>query len=76
MTQRIDEYHDIAMALCAWFESQEIAPQRAVGVMAYLIGVMAAEGATTPERLAQRCKVAFDLSAVTAVGAFEANRRV
>ena len=39
----MNEYADIASALCEWFESQEIGVGRAVGVMSYLIGVMAAE---------------------------------
>lgn len=42
----MNEYHHIANALCDWFESQEIGPGRAVAVMSYLIGVLAAEQAT------------------------------
>lgn len=42
----MNECADIASALCDWFQSQEIGVGRAVGVMAYLIGVMAAECGT------------------------------
>lgn len=37
------EYVNIASALCNWFESQGINGGRAIGVMSYLSGMLAAE---------------------------------
>lgn len=60
----LNEYADISEALCDWFQSQEIAPSRAVGVMAYLIGVMVATAAKDKEGLEQSLIKAGRLAAI------------
>lgn len=66
----MNEYADIASALCDWFQSQEIGVGRAVGVMTYLIGVMAAECSADAHEAAdriQKASVAAKLIAYSAI---------
>ncbi len=55
---RLDEYNDASQALCDWFASQEIEPGKAVAVMGYLIGVMAAEASKSSGEVITKIELA------------------
>ena len=65
------EYAEIANALTNWFMSQEITVGKAVGVMGYLIGVMAGEIAETEAGVIKRLDLVNLASISTALLAFD-----
>ena len=70
--QQIKELQDAADALCDWFDSQDIGPGKAVGIMSYLIGAMAVadtdgklNSVTKKLELAHNASLAVALAAIT-----------
>lgn len=67
----MNEYANIAEALVNWFESQEITTGRAVAVMSFLIGIMAAESSVDMADASNRIQKASVASKLICFGVMQ-----